>query len=87
MPEFAEFVAKLREALGEATQSMWRSSAEGGRADILRAGRRRTIGVESMTALVAGGSKAARATAHYCAGCDGSCSGTTALQRAPALSR
>ncbi|WP_321794759.1 hypothetical protein [Caballeronia sp. J97] len=76
MPEFADFVAKLREAFGDVTIDGAVTCGKAGEPAFFARENGRTVGTKSMEHFNCWPVDASVRDRHYRKGCDGSCVGT-----------
>lgn len=76
MPEFADFVAKLRKAFGDATIDEAVARGKSGEPTFFAHENGRTVGTKSVDDFNRWQVDDSVRDCHYCAGCDGSCVGT-----------
>ncbi|BBQ03468.1 hypothetical protein BSFA1_85960 (plasmid) [Burkholderia sp. SFA1] len=75
MPEFAAFVAKLREAFGDATIDEAVARGKAGEPTFFAQENGRTVGTKSVDEFNRWLADKSVPDRHYCPGCDGSCVG------------
>ncbi|KXV03248.1 MULTISPECIES: hypothetical protein [unclassified Caballeronia] len=75
MPEFADFVVKLREAFGDATIDEAVARGKAGEPTFFAKENGRTVGTKSVDDFNRWQVDDSVRNRHYCAGCDGSCVG------------
>ena len=76
MPEFADFVVKLREAFGDAMIDEAVARGKAGEPIFFAKENGRTVGTKSVDDFNRWQVDDSVRNRHYCAGCDGSCVGT-----------
>jgi hypothetical protein len=76
MPEVADFVAKLREAFGDATIDEAVKRGKAGEPTFFARENGRTVGTKSLDDFNRWEVDASVRDRRYCSGCDGSCVGT-----------
>jgi hypothetical protein len=75
MPEFADFVVKLRKAFGDATIDEAVTRGNAGEPTFFAQDNGRTVGTKSLEGFNRWQVDDSVRNRHYCAGCDGSCVG------------